>query len=383
MTNIFKLPPHIKGVLSTLEQAGYEAYAVGGCIRDLLMEREPSDWDICTSALPEETTACFGRENTVQTGAKHGTVTVLTAEGPVEITTYRIDGDYLDGRHPSEVLFTPCLDEDLNRRDFTMNALAYHPERGLVDLHNGAYDIKHKMVHCVGEPQKRFEEDALRILRALRFRSVLCFQMDMETAKAVRSCAHLLTKISKERINGELSKLVLGPAADTVIGSYYEVLQVCCPGLVPASVEKLPKELSLRLAVLFPEGTKEALRELKYDNRTVVQAAAIARLLATQRKPQTNWRTVCRILKAEGEFVTRMYYAVFGEMSCVNEVLASDACWNLKQLAVSGGDLIQLGAASGPVIGALLDEMLELVIDGELKNSSGALLDYARERIKL
>ena len=378
--SLLVLPSHVKKILAALEQQGHEAYAVGGCIRDLLMERQPSDWDICTSARPEETTACFGEENAVQTGAKHGTVTVLTEEGPVEITTYRIDGDYLDGRHPEAVAFTTNLEEDLKRRDFTMNALAYNPERGLVDLHNGAYDIKHKMVHCVGEPQKRFEEDALRILRALRFRSVLCFQMDMETAKAVRSCAHLLTKISKERINGELSKLVLGPAVDTVIGSYYEVLQVCCPGLVPASVKKLPKELSVRLAMLFPEGTKEALRELKYDNRTVEQAAAIARLLEAQPEPQVDRRAICRMLKGEGEFVTGMYYAAFGEESCVKAVIDSSVCWNLKQLAVSGGDLIKLGAVPGPAIGSILDEMLELVIDGKLENSGECLLDYARER---
>lgn len=386
--SLLNLPAHVKNVIAALEQQGHEAYAVGGCIRDLLMERQPSDWDICTSARPEETTACFGEAKTVQTGAKHGTVTVLTEGGPVEITTYRIDGDYLDGRHPEAVIFTPNLEEDLKRRDFTMNALAYNLERGLVDLHNGAYDIKHKMVRCVGEPQKRFEEDALRILRALRFRSVLCFQMDMETAKAVRSCAHLLTKISKERINGELSKLVLGPAVDTVIGSYYEVLRVCCPGLVPASVKKLPEELSLRLAVLFPEGTKEALRGLKYDNRTVEQAAAIARLLAAQpflpqqqtQAQQALAQSICRMLKAEGEFVTRMYYAVFGEEASVKAVIDSGACWNLKQLAISGGDLIKLGAEPGPAIGSILDEMLELVIDEKLENSSDCLLDYARER---
>ncbi len=383
--SLLNLPAHVKNVIAALEQQGHEAYAVGGCIRDLLMERQPSDWDVCTSALPEETTACFGESNTVQTGAKHGTVTVLTEDGPVEITTYRIDGAYLDGRRPEAVVFTPSLEEDLKRRDFTMNALAYNPDRGLVDLHNGAYEIKHKMVHCVGNPQERFEEDALRILRALRFRSVLCFQMDAETAKAVRSSAHLLTKISKERIKAELSKLVLGPDVDTVISSYYEVLQACCPKLIPAPVKDLPRELSLRLAVLFPEGTKEALRDLKYDNKTVEQAAAIARLLAEQpalpqQEKNAQTRSICHMLHAEGEFVTRMYYAVFGEEAGVKAVIDSDACWNLKQLAISGGDLIKFGAEPGPAIGSILDEMLNLVIDEKLENSGECLLDYAREK---
>ncbi len=377
------IPIYVREVLRLLNEAGHEAFIVGGCVRDILMGRQPSDWDVCTSALPSETTVCFGAANTVQTGVKHGTVTVLTEEKPVEITTYRIDGDYRDGRHPEAVVFTPSLAEDLKRRDFTMNAIAYHPQRKLVDLYGSMKDIQCQLIRCVGEPQKRFEEDALRILRALRFRAVLGFKLEMETAKAVRACAPLLTQISKERINAELSKLVLGKEADSVIDGYAEVLQICCPKLVPASVKNLPPALSVRLAVLFPADTKKALRELKYDHRTVEQASDIAKLCAEKKAPSGERSAILRLLRQYGEETSFLYYSIFGREAEVKDAIADGACWSLQQLVVSGGDLIKLGAVPGPAIGSILDEMLELVIEGKLENSSGSLLDYARERVVL
>lgn len=418
-----ELPTYVERVLASLQRAGHEAFVVGGCVRDSLMGKRPADWDVCTSALPEETTACFGEKETIPTGVKHGTVTVLADGHPVEVTTYRIDGDYLDGRHPSEVAFTRSLEEDLRRRDFTMNAIAYSPSAGPVDVCGGREDISAGLIRCVGDPQKRFEEDALRILRALRFKAVLGFMLDGETARAVRSCRALLEHISKERIQSELSKLVMGDYADSVLKSYGEVLQVCVPEFRDVSkgvsVEALPRELTVRLAVLFRGGTKGALRALKYDNHTVKQASAIARLLDQRPVPPAERAELLRLLRDEGRETVELYFAAAdairsgaGKVSGRNaafagasapsassasaasmkgasrgsaslrlqQLLAEDPCYRLDQLAVSGGDLIQMGMKPGPEIGRLLKEMLELVIDGKLENNGGSLFDYAKER---
>lgn len=387
------LPGYVEQVLTALERAGHEAYVVGGCVRDTLMGREPADWDVCTSALPEETVACFGEKDTIPTGMKHGTVTVLMDGQPVEVTTYRIDGDYLDSRHPSKVAFTRSLEEDLQRRDFTMNAVAYCPSAGPVDTCGGRSDIAAGLIRCVGDPRKRFEEDALRILRALRFKATLGFMLEGETAKAVRNCRHLLTHISKERIQAELSKLVMGDHADSVLKSYYEVLETCAPGITGeikgVSVEALPKDLAVRLAVLFPDETREALRALKYDNHTVKKAVAIARLLTERPMPPTDRIEVLRLLRDEGREVTELYYAAAAvlengsgssALSCLQEILEEDPCYSVEQLALSGGDLVQLGMKPGPEIGQLLKEMLDLVIEGKLDNNGSSLLDHGKER---
>ncbi len=385
-----ELPAYVEQVLAGLERVGHEAFVVGGCVRDSLMGKRPADWDVCTSALPEETTACFGEKNTVPTGVRHGTVTVLMDGHPVEVTTYRIDGAYLDGRHPSEVVFTRSLEEDLRRRDFTINAIAYSPSAGLVDVCGGREDIGAGLIRCVGDPQKRFEEDALRILRALRFQAVLGFTLDDETDRAVRDCRTLLEHISKERIRSELSKLVLGDHADSVLKSCGEVLQVCVPEFPDVSkgvsVEALPRELTVRLAVLFRGRTKEALRTLKYDNHTVNQASAIARLFDRQPEPPEERAELLRLLRDEGRETVELYFAAAdaignGAASLrLQQLLAEDPCYRLDQLAVSGGDLVRMGGKPGPEIGRLLQEMLELVIDGKLENNEESLFDYAKER---
>ncbi len=392
------LPGYVARLLETLERAGHEAFVVGGCVRDTLMGKEPADWDVCTSALPEETIACFGEQRTILTGMQHGTVTVLTDGKPVEVTTYRVDGDYLDSRHPSKVAFTRSLEEDLKRRDFTMNAIAYSPSAGPVDVSGGRMDIQARVIRCVGDPQKRFEEDALRILRALRFKAVLGFVLDDETARAVRRCRDLLTHISKERISAELSKLVLGDYADSVLKSYNEVLAVCAPEIKAVSVKALPGDLAVRLAVLFPSGTKAALRALKYDRVTVKKAGAVAKLLEERPVPPVEKTEILYLLKEQGREVGELYFAaaeaVGGKAALdggsgyqalrpskiLAEILADDPCYSLEQLAVSGGGLVQMGMAPGSEIGRLLNEMLDLVIEGKLENSSGSLLDYARER---
>lgn len=204
-----KLPEKVTWILDRLSEHGYEAYAVGGCVRDSLLGREPGDWDITTSAMPLQVKALFSR--TVDTGLQHGTVTVLLGNDGYEVTTYRIDGAYTDGRHPDQVLFTPSLLEDLKRRDFTINAMAYHAQKGLVDAFDGVQDLKRGIVRCVGNPADRFREDALRMMRAVRFAAQLGFEIDAPTRDAVRLLAGNLERISVERIQAELVKLAVSP----------------------------------------------------------------------------------------------------------------------------------------------------------------------------
>jgi len=213
-----QIPENAREVIATLQNAGYEAYVVGGCVRDSILGRAPQDWDITTSARPEEVKALFHR--TIDTGIRHGTVTVMMDKEGYEVTTYRIDGDYEDGRHPREVTFTPSLREDLKRRDFTINAMAYNEEEGLVDLFGGMEDIERGVIRCVGNAEERFNEDALRILRAVRFSAQLGYGIEEETGRAIRALAENLRRISAERIQAELIKLLVSPHPDTLRVAY-------------------------------------------------------------------------------------------------------------------------------------------------------------------
>ena len=266
-----QLPVYVNNALSRLTSAGFEAFVVGGCVRDALMGRTPGDYDVTTSALPEETAAVFAGERVIETGLRHGTVTVLLDGNPLEITTFRVDGAYSDARHPDEVSFTRSLREDLSRRDFTMNALAWSPESGLVDPFGGETDIRAQRIRCVGDPGTRFREDALRILRCLRFAAVLGFSIDAATAAAARENRALLAHISAERVAEELKKLVCGPDVRRVVLEETEVLGAVVPELLPlrgfdqrnpnhcfdilehaaAVCEAVPPEPVLRLAALL------------------------------------------------------------------------------------------------------------------------------------
>ncbi|MGC2871742.1 CCA tRNA nucleotidyltransferase [Ihubacter sp. mB4P-1] len=386
--NIFltdlKLPDYVEEILASLEQAGYEAYVVGGCVRDALMGRMPADWDVCTSALPGETAVCFAEQKTILTGMKHGTVTVLADGRPVEVTTYRIDGEYLDSRHPSKVEFTPSLEEDLQRRDFTMNAIAYCPSVGMVDVCGGRVDIAANMIRCVGDAEQRFREDALRILRGLRFAATMGFALDAETAAAVDSCRTLLRHISKERINQEFSKLVLGEYADEVINAYYKVLKICAPGIVRTALKGLPESLPVRLAVLFPSDTVQALRNLKFDRVTINMASAVSKLLERRNKPSVERGEMLRLLREAGREVTELYYAAADQrrpdsvrvFPFLEELLAENPCYLIEHLAISGKDLIEMGMKSGPAVGDALDNVLDLIIEGSLKNDRDELLRH-------
>lgn len=370
------MPSYVRVLLERLTAAGYEAYIVGGCVRDLLMGKEPSDWDVCTSALPKQIKDCFKDKKTVDTGIAHGTVTVFSEEQPVEITTYRIDGDYKDGRHPASVSFTKSLEEDLKRRDFTMNAMAYHFEQGLIDLFGGRQAVSARIVAAVGEPERRFKEDALRIMRGLRFTAVLGFEIEERTLTAMFACADLLKQISKERISGELAKLLLGDFADSVLETCGEILKVAAEGIEAAKVSHFPKVLSLRLAAVFPENTETCLRKLSFSGRIAAEGAVLSRLLNST--PPGSETEIKKLMQAEGDRITRLYLAALGREAEAERILASGACRNLRQLAVNGKDLIEEGIPSRKAVGEMLNRLLMQVIEGSLPNEREVLLEYCK-----
>lgn len=370
------MPSSVRVILERLEAEGYEAYIVGGCVRDLLMGKEPSDWDVCTSAKPAETAACFSGCRIRDTGIRHGTVAVELSGRWTEITTYRIDGDYKDGRHPASVAFTKSLEEDLKRRDFTMNAMAYHFEQGLIDLFGGRQAVSARIVAAVGEPERRFKEDALRIMRGLRFAAVLGFEIEERTLTAMHACAGLLKQISKERIGEELAKLLLGDFADSVLENCGEILNAAAEGIEAAKVSHLPKVLSLRLAAVFPENTETCLRKLSFSGRIAAEGAVLSRLL--NGTPPGSETEIKKLMQAEGDSITRLYLAALGREAEAERILASGACRNLRQLAVNGKDLAEVGILPGKAVGEMLNRLLMQVIEGSIPNEREVLLEYCK-----
>lgn len=375
-----EIPEYVQSILGALNEAGHEAYVVGGCVRDALMGKEPNDWDVCTSALPEETKAVFSHMVTIDTGIKHGTVTVMIENQPVEVTTYRIDGEYKDGRHPEEVSFTRSLKEDLARRDFTINAMAYHPAKGVVDHYDGRRDLRNGLIRCVGEPEKRFQEDALRIMRGLRFAATLEFQIEPDTAAAMYTEKAGLDSISKERINTELSKLLMGERADQIVKQYIGLLEQAAPGIhVPETpLAELPTALAIRLAEVFPKDTGKYLRLLKYDGNTIRYARVLSRLRHTP-APTEPKKEMVRFLHKHGETITIMHYARAGQeaLAILGWLLEQNPCYRYSDLAVSGNDLIAAGFDPGPRLGDTLQYLLNLVIEEEIENEKEALLAAA------
>ena len=371
-----RIPEYVNQVLAVLESAGWEAYVVGGCVRDALLAREPEDWDVCTLAKPSSVKSAFSAWRTIDTGLKHGTVTVLSEGHPVEITTYRIDGDYSDGRHPDSVSFTDDITADLSRRDFTMNAIAYHEERGLVDPFGGAADIAAGVIRCVGDSAQRFSEDALRIMRALRFASVLGFTIEPATLAAVRFMAASVRRVAAERINVEFSKLILGAGADQILCEEHDALEEALGTTLPEKTRlaSLPAGLPIRLAALMPL----PLREMKYDNRTIRLAESMAASAARTSPAEPTRVTLLRAMRDYGPEA-----AAGGMLLCglsdepVRKLVDEGAVYSIAQLAVNGNDLTSL---SGKEIGDTLRLLLDAVITGRLPNERKALLEFAHER---
>ena len=439
------LPLSVARALSVLEACGYEAYTVGGCVRDSLLGRIPNDWDITTNATPEQMKACFADFRVIETGIQHGTLTVIVEGMQLEITTYRNDGEYLDNRHPVQVTFSKHIEDDLSRRDFTVNAMAYHPKKGVVDLFGGKEDLENCVIRAVGDAKTRFCEDGLRILRAIRFASVLDFDIAEDTAKAVHECKNLLSGIAAERIREEFCKLICGPGAVRILREYIDVVAVFLPELDRCvGFEQNTKyhcydvfehtlhalelcennDLITRLGVLLhdigkplcytedelgghfkghaPAGvelTREILSRLRFDNETIRRMEFLVEWhdipLSAEKKrvkrlmQRIKDEDILRLLEIKR--CDRLAHAKdFQELapdlalipSVIEEIRAEDACLSLKTLAVDGSDLMALGVPEGKKIGEMLHLLLDDVIEERLPNQKEALLQAAKERMQ-
>ena len=389
-----QLPYEVEWVIGKIRDAGYEAFAVGGCVRDTLLGRTPEDWDVTTSARPEAVKAIF--ERTVDTGLQHGTVTVLKNRKGYEVTTYRIDGEYHDGRHPDSVEFTPNLLEDLKRRDFTINAMAYSHETGIVDEFGGMEDLKAGIVRCVGRPEDRFTEDALRLLRALRFSAQLGFEIEESTYAAIKTIAPNLAKVSKERVQAELTKLLLSAHPERILLLKETGLSAqIVPGFdavfatLFSKLSRLPAEKSLRWAgFLLCQSTKQAeavLKGLKMDNETIGNVSRMiegAKETLPLEKPAVR-RAMSRYTpyQLEGALKLKelMGSPVAEEIRRLREEIIRDGdCVSLKDLAVKGRDLLEAGVERGPMVGEILNHLFDLVLLHPEKNDRELLLKEVR-----
>ena len=384
-------------LLHALHAAGYAAYVVGGCVRDSLLGLTPHDWDLCTSALPQQVMELFGAQRCIPTGLQHGTVTVKQSGALYEITTFRTEGTYTDGRHPDEVHFVPDVREDLARRDLTINAMAYNEKEGLVDPFGGQADLQSGIVRAVGVPRQRFTEDALRILRLYRFAARFGFAIDPPTAQAAQElCAHL-DCVSVERIEEELAKLLSAPAPAAYLNE--KILSVVLPGLspealaaakpvvdaCPAGAENLPVRLAALLLSLGEDGIRRTLKRLRCSNALIEEAAVLVReavpgvpvslnIYARRLLGRYNLCTVQRIA-ALGTALQPEHAADFAALSELAEQLDADGvCCRVSQLAVNGRDLMAAGVPAGPGIRKVLEALLDGVIREEYPNERQALL---------
>ena len=437
-----EIPSHVSTIIQKLNDHGYEAYAVGGCVRDALLHRVPQDWDITTSAKPQEVKALFS--HTIDTGIQHGTVTVMLDHVGYEVTTYRIDGEYQDSRHPKEVTFTGDLLEDLKRRDFTINAMAYSDEGGLVDAFQGQEDLKKGIIRCVGDPMERFKEDALRMLRAVRFSAQLGFEIEERTAEAIRRLAPTIGKVSAERIQVELIKMLTSNHPEA-IGTAYELglTAVFLPEFdvmmeTPQnnhhhcysvgehtihSLREVSNDKVLRLTMLLhdvakpltittdEEGqdhyyghpelgatkAKEILKRLKWDNDTIDRVTRLIRY--HDDRPPLSEKNVRRAMNrvgleqfpglfevkradvlAQGEYKRQEKLSYIDEyQKYYEQILEKNQCVSLKNLAVNGKDLIELGMKPGKELGEVLQRLFELVLENPQENTRENLLEKAHK----
>ena len=441
-----EMPKKAKHIIETIQRAGFEAYIVGGCVRDSLLGREPEDWDITTSAKPWQIKEMFDR--TIDTGIQHGTVTVMLDKEGFEVTTYRIDGKYEDGRHPREVIFTPSLIEDLKRRDFTINAMAYNEEGGLIDVFGGLRDMEEKTIRCVGDPKERFSEDALRIMRAIRFSAQLGYGIEKRTKEAIRVMSPALKGISAERIQVELVKLIISPHPDYLREAYETgVTKVILPEFdqamdtpqnhphhkynvgehtLAALIQTEPDRI-LRLSVLLHDIGKPStlstdekgenhfyghasvgaqmaekiLKRLRFDNDTISQVSKVVRYHDYGNEWDPDMRMVRRAVNKIGQDVFPLLFPIkradilaqSGYLQAeklerlekwhmlYQEVLKQRQCVSLKDLAVTGSDLIALGMKPGRKLGEALQGLLELVMEDPELNQKEKLLQEAEKYI--
>lgn len=360
-------------ILKTLEGAGFAACFVGGCVRDTLLGRPVHDWDITTSALPEEIMALFPR--CIPTGIKHGTVTVLLRGESFEVTTFRRDGAYHDGRHPDGVVFVPNLTEDLARRDFTINAMAMHLDGSITDCFDGKADLKRGIIRCVGDPERRFREDALRMLRALRFSAQLGFQIEDDTARAIRENAGLCRLLSRERVCAEAEKTLLSPLPQTLSVMLREGLLSAC-GIAGdydlQALRTVPAEPDARWAMLKVLIPKLDMQQFRLPSRRV----QLAETAAAAYRPSYARQELKALLAASGEEVARVCAKLSGQEALLEKILKSGECVSLRGLAVNGRDFPALqGRSAGEMLRRLLDHVLAFPED----NNRQTLLRLAEE----
>lgn len=434
------VPDDARQIMERLESAGYEAYLVGGCVRDMLIGRTPSDYDITTNAEPDQTEAVFSDQHTLGIGKKHGTIGVVMPGGVYEVTTYRIDGEYTDHRRPDSVTFTRSLIEDLKRRDFTINAMAMDLRGKIIGVVHSREDLENGIIRAVGDPDRRFQEDALRIMRGIRFAAQLQYRIEEETGAALIRNKALLQDIAAERIRVELDKLLVSENPVPVLREYREVIAEILPELragfdfnqqnpfhcydvyehILHAVEQVPPDRVLRLAALLhdvgkpacfivrdgwghfyghehksAEMTDEAMRRLKYDNRTREIVTGLVKAHGTVFNPTEKYARkkinrlgadqLLRLIQLERADVSAQAEAVRAERvrgigefrEIVERVLAGSHCFSQKDLAVNGSDIIAIGVPEGPLVGKILKELLEKVLDEETVNERDALLKEA------
>ena len=437
------LPNGAKNIISALEEAGCEAYVVGGCVRDSLLGLEPHDWDICTSATPLEVKACFSEEKIIDTGMKHGTVTVFMEDSWYEVTTFRIDGDYSDNRHPDSVKFTSSLRDDLFRRDFTMNAMAYNDRDGLIDLFGGEKALQDNEISCVGNPSDRFHEDALRLMRALRFSSVYGFHLDRATDIAVYTHASMLNGIAMERINAELCKLLCGKDVRRVLLQYNDVITTIIPELRPcvgfdqnnpfhkytiydhiahAVANYTGDDISVKVALLLHDIGKPqcytedergghfhghgasshdianvVTKHLRFDNKIRAEVATLVLCHDSVIEPtynvvrrwlnkigETNFRKLLHVRMADIKAHSEGTQASSIERclalhDILEKVIEQEQCFSMKNLAINGRDIISLGVPEGRLVGDTLRHILNMVINGDLSNEFESQMQAAQQ----
>jgi len=396
----FMLPDPVGEVLQAAERAGYEAWVVGGAVRDWLLKREPHDFDLAVSAAPEELKNIYAGWRVMETGLRHGTLTVAARGGAVvEVTSFRSDGVYSDGRHPVQAAFHVSIEADLARRDFTIGAMAWHPERGLLDPYGGREDVKKGLIRCVGRPEERFLEDGLRLLRALRFASELSFALERGTEAALLAGAPRLRLLSAERCRAELCRMLKGAAAPATLARYWPVLRARWPMLPEREATRAAKALAAlpadrrdflgvaALAVLCQERGEAFLRSLRLSSAETARAEGIRGFLQDgARSPDAFLRLACRAGVEEARDAAAVQRALFPDegdpAEMVDRAAAAGRCLSLRDLRVSGRDLAAAGVSIGPEIGRIKEELLFEAASGQVENETAALLQRAASWIR-
>ena len=428
----FNLPDNVTHIINLLYKHTFEAYVVGGCVRDMILNLEPNDYDICTSATPDEVKEIFAGYRIIETGLKHGTITVIISGKQYEITTFRCDGEYIDNRKPKNVVFIKSLKEDLNRRDFTINAMAYNHIVGFIDYFNGLSDLNNKIICTVGDASERFSEDALRIMRALRFSSTLGYKIEKNTHNAIISNKNLLKNISLERINVEFSKLLLGNNVFNVLMKYFEVIEIFIPEISNSkgfmqnnehhiydiyehsikAVEHAKSDLVIKMtmflhdigkidtytqdesgvghfykhAVVSAEKSEIILKRMKYDNKFIESVKKLVfyhdAVLVPNNNSVKRWlnklgtelfKLLIGVKIADAKAQNLKFYEENSEEikkveNLLEQILLDNDCFKLEDLNINGNDLINLGICQGEEIGKILNKLLEDVIDEKVKN---------------